>query len=61
VLARIGLHLAAINKNIAQLQHTQMVCNQQDLHKQLLQLRQKSLAETVNAVVIWVQTPSNII
>jgi NOL1/NOP2/fmu family ribosome biogenesis protein len=60
VLARIGLHLAPINKDIAQFQHTQMVCNQQDLHKQLFQLRQKPLAETVNAVVIRVQTARNI-
>jgi hypothetical protein len=60
VLARIGLHLAPINKDIAQFQHTQTVGNQQDLHKQLFQLHQKPLAETVNAVVIRVQAPSNI-
>jgi hypothetical protein len=38
VLARIDLHLAPINKDIAQFQHTQTVCNQQYLHKQVFQL-----------------------
>jgi hypothetical protein len=58
VLARIGLPLAPINKEIAQFQHTQTVCNQQDLHKQPFQLHQKPLAETVNAVVTGCRPPA---
>ena len=54
------MDFAAIQADVAQLQHTGHLCQQQDLHKQLLDFRQKVLAKVGNRVMIWVQSTCNV-
>ena len=55
-LGGIGVNLAAVQTDVAQLEHTSRLCQEQDLHKQLLDLRQEGLAKGGNGIVVGVQT-----
>jgi hypothetical protein len=52
VLARVGLDLGAIQAHVAYLQQLQGARHLQDLHEQILQLRQEPLAKRRDRVVI---------
>jgi hypothetical protein len=56
MLGRIGVNLAAVQTDVAQSEHVRLLRQKQDLHEQLLDLRQKRLAEVGQSVVVGVQT-----
>jgi len=52
VAARIGVDLGAIQRHRPQLQHAQLARQQQQLHEQSLDLRQKASPERGDGVVL---------
>ena len=51
----IGVHLRAVQADVAQLQHACGLCQQQDLHKQVFEFGKKCLAEMGDGVMIGMQ------
>ena len=60
MLGRIGLDLAPVQADLAQLQKTQRLGQQQDLQKQRLELLKKPFAEGGNGVVIGMRVGRNV-
>ena len=54
------MNLAAIQAEVPQLEHPGSLCHQQNLNKQILELRQKRLAKVGDGVVIRMQSACQI-
>ncbi len=58
-LGGVGVDLAPIQADVAQFQHPHRLRQQQDLHEQLLDFRQKSLPKGGDGIVVGMHIPGN--
>src|SRR5205085_505458 len=52
-LGSVGMDLAAVDADVSQLQQSHRLCQEEDLHEQILELRKELFAEGGDSVMVW--------